>query len=121
MAEKDLGITLEDAENGFGMPATVTDPAGNVASLNVQSGDVHLLYDSGTDAKINNRTAHISMRISSLEAAGLAIPRAQPNQNLNPWRFEFADATGKIRKFMVSDVMPDRTLGVVTVIIEFIK
>lgn len=121
IAERDLEITLEDDEKGFGIPATVTDPAGTSAILKVQAGDIHLVLDPGTDAEVNTRVAHISLRIKSLENAGLGLPRAEPDTDKNPWLFEFADANGHIRKFTVSDVKPDRTLGLVTVILELIK
>lgn len=121
IAEQDLALTLEDSENGFGLPSTVTDTAGNTAGISVQSGDVHVLYDPDTDVKVSNRTAHISIRISSLTAAGLEIPKAQPDQSKNPYTFEFADSNGVSRKFIVSESRPDRTLGIITVILELIK
>lgn len=121
MAEMDLGVTLEDSQNGFGQPATITDTAGNSAVLNIQSGDVHLLFDPDGEVKVNNRTAHASVRIASLIAAGLEMPKAQPDQDKNPYIFEFADANGVSRKFIVSQPSPDRTLGIVTVILELMQ
>lgn len=121
MAEMDLAVTLEDSENGFGMPATLTDIAGNSAVLNIQSGDVHLLFDPGGEVRVNSRTAHASVRIASLTAAGLEMPKAQPDQDKNPYIFEFADANGVSRKFIASQPSPDRTLGIVTVILELME
>ncbi len=120
IAELDLALTLEDADNGFGIPATITDTAGTSSIINVQSGDIHVLYDPDTDVKISARTAHISVRIASLTAAGLEMPKAQPDQSKNPYTFEFADSNGVIRKFIVSEARPDRTLGIVTIILELI-
>lgn len=121
ISERDLALTLEDADNGFGIPATITDTVGNSAVINVQGGDVHVLYDPDTDVKISSRTAHIVVRIASLTAAGLEMPKAQSDQSKNPYTFEFADSNGVIRKFIVSEARPDRTLGIVTVILELIK
>jgi hypothetical protein len=118
MAEQDLGNTLEDSVNGFGISATLIDTTGNSAVLNIQSGDVHLLFDTGGDVRVNSRTAHASVRIASLIAAGLEMPKAQPDQSKNPYIFEFADANGASRKFIASQPSPDRTLGIVTVILE---
>ena len=120
-AELDLGLTMEDDVNGFGMSATITNPTGTSAALKIQSGDVHLLFDPETGVSVSNRTAHASIRIASLTAASLGIPRAQPNQNANPWLFEFQDANGNSRKFTVQEARPDRTLGIVTVILEIMK
>lgn len=122
LAEKDLGMILEDDVNGFGVPCSITNPAGlTVPDIKVQTGDIHLILDMETDAKISNRVVHISARISTLIAEGLEIPRAQPNQSANPWIFEFADVNGVIRKFTVSDSKPDRKMGVVTIILELLK
>jgi len=119
IAERDLGQSLEDADKGFAIPATITNPAGTSAELKVQSGDIHLLLDT-EDSRVNNRIAHIAIRISSLTAAALDIPRAVPDESANPWIFEFADISGNIRKFTVAESMPDKTLGLVTVILELI-
>ena len=56
-----------------------------------------------------------------MTAAGLGIPSPQPDQNLNPWSVEFPDAVGLVRKFTVSKSEPDRTLGIVTVILELLE
>jgi hypothetical protein len=121
MAEQDLALTLEDAENGFGNEITITDPSGLSEILSGQTGDIHLVYDSEADAKVNNRIIHISIRISSLTALGFEIPRSQPDQSSNPWLFEFSDINGNSGKFTVSDSMPDKALGIVTIILEVIK
>ena len=118
MAEKDLALTLEDSKNGFAIPATISDTQGASAVLNVQAGDIHLLFDPGGEVKVNSRLAHVSVRIASLTAAGLELPKAQPDQSKNPYIFEFADANGVVRKYIVSQASPDRTLGLVTVILE---
>jgi hypothetical protein len=120
IAEKDLELTLEDDIHGFGVPATITDPSGTIGVLKVQAGDVHLLFDPDTDIPINNRRIHISIRISSLTKAGLDIPQAQPDESVNPWVFEFADVNRIIRKCTVTESRPNRTLGIVTIILELI-
>ena len=120
-AEQDLAFILEDADRGFAFPATITNPDGVSDQLNVQSGDIHLLYDSDNDMTVSDRKAHVSIRISSLITAGLGIPRADPDTTKNPWLFEFADINGIVRKFIISKSLPDRTLGIVTVILEIIQ
>ncbi|MCP4677087.1 MAG: hypothetical protein GY854_16545 [Deltaproteobacteria bacterium] len=121
IAENDLETTLEDDVNGFGISTTITDPAGTSASLTVQSGDVHLFFDAGIESRVSNRTAHIAIRLASLTTAGLGIPRPQPDRTKNPWIFEFPDAVGIDRKFTVSRSDPDRTLGIVTIILELLE
>ena len=120
-AERDLAITLEDAEYGYGIEAIVTNPAGDSATLNIQSGDINLLLDTDTGVSVSNREAHAAVRIKSLTEAGLGIPRAKPKQNENPWISEFSDPNGNIRKFTVAESRPDRTLGLITVVLELLK
>ena len=114
-------MTLEDAIQGFGISAIITNPAGNSAALIVQSGDIHLLFDPDTDVQVSNRTAHVAIRLSTLNSSGLGIPCPQPDRTKNPWIFQFPDAIGTERKFTVSKVEPDRTLGIVTVILELLE
>ncbi len=120
-AEADLKLTLEDKDFGFAFEATVTNPAGVSAVLNIQSGDVYLLFEPESGILVANRTAHASMRISSLTAAGLGLPRAEPDESKNPWIIEFPDSNDVLRKFTVVESRPDRTLGIVTIILQLIK
>ena len=120
-AEKDLGFILEDSDKGFAVEATITNPAGVSAVLKIQSGDAYLLFEPEGDILVTDRTAHASIRISSLTAAGLGIPRKEPDETKNPWTVEFSDANGVSRKFSVSEPRPDRTLGLVTIILQLIK
>lgn len=119
-AEQDLSRILEDSE-GFGRSVIITDSEDTTAVLTGQTGDIHLLFDPETGIPVNNRTVHLSLRISSLQAAGLGLPRAVSSEDENPWIFQFEDISGINRKFTVSESRPDRTLGIVTVILELLK
>lgn len=119
-AEQDLSRVLEDSK-AFGCSVTVTNPENVTATLTGQTGDIHLLFDPETGIPISNRTIHLSLRISSLQAAGLGIPRAVLSEDENPWSFQFEDVNQISRKFTVSESRPDRTLGIVTVILELLK
>lgn len=121
IAEDDLKITLEDDQFGFGIECLIDDPDGNSDTFVVQSGDVHLLFDTDTGVPVNNRTAHIAIRIASLYEKGFALPKRQPDESKNIWKFTFQDVNGVLYKFTVADTMPDRTLGIITVILELLK
>lgn len=120
IAEADLSLTLEDAERGFGFSCTITDPDGNSGVLSVQSGDIHLLMDVETDIPLSVRLVHVSVRIQSLINAGLGIPKAVSDEAKNPWLFVFEDILGTSRQFTVNESRPDRTLGIVTLMLELI-
>lgn len=121
LAEKDMELTLEDTVNGFAFACSITNPDKVTESFPVQSGDVHLLLENDTGIPVNNREAHVAIRISSLSAKGFEIPKAQPDESKNLWLFEFADIGGKLRKFTVLDVQPDRTLGLVVISLDLVK
>ena len=119
-AEQDLARTLESLDD-FGVECLITNPAGDSEFFTVQSGDIHLLLETDVGIPVNNRTVHVSIRISSLTAKGFSIPRSEPDETKNIWIFQFDDLEGNARKFTVLDAMPDRTLGIVTVLLELMK
>jgi len=114
LAEADLAVTLEDAADGFGWPITVTDPDGTSAALTGQSGDVSELIDPDTGQAVSGRFAHVSLRLSSLYAAGLGMPKGIAESGRKPWRIAFPDINGVAYLFEVRHSKPDRTMGVVT-------
>ena len=118
-AEEALELTLEDKKL-FGKDIIVTDPAGQTATVSGQVGDIYLLYDNDA-GQVSNRTVHISLRISTLSANNFSIPKEISDESQNPWIFEFADISGQSRKFTVAESRPDRTLGIVTIILELLK
>ena len=74
LAESDLGKILEDSDTGFGWPITVTNPTGDSGTLTGASGDISQIIDPDTGVAVSGRMAHVSLRISSLVAAGLPVP-----------------------------------------------
>jgi len=121
IAADDLKFILEDGEMGFGVNCNITNPAGVTEIFQVQSGDVHLLLDLATAASVSVRTAHVSITLATLKEKNFEIPKREPDENKNPWIFEFPDAVGISRKFTVVEARPDRTLGIITIILELLK
>lgn len=119
IAEDDLGVTLEDKVTGFGFDIKVTDPDGVTADLIGTSADIAQIIDPDTGQAVSGRLASVALRISSLVAAGLEIPEGIADGAIKPWLIEFNDIGGNPFKFKVSKSNPDRTLGVVTCVLEF--
>lgn len=117
IAEQDLALTLEDID-GFGYNIQVTDPAGLSKPLVGRSGDIGQAIDVDTGQLVSGRTASVSLRISSLTAAGLGLPEAVADSTSKPWRITFDDINGVSFAFKVSQSAPDRTLGLVTCHLE---
>jgi len=119
LAENNLSFTLEGF---FSWPVTVTDPDGNQAELRCQTGDIGLSIDINTGQPVSGRLAHVALRISSIESSGLSgLPRGQADKTKNPWKFVFDDINGHPYTFTVKEAMPDRTLGIMTCILELLK
>ena len=118
-AEADLAVVLEDADTGFGWPITLTDPDGKVGSLVGSSGDIAQAIDPDTGQAVSGRLAMVTLRISSLVAAGFTdLPRNIANTTSKPWLIAFDDINGNPYTFKVQQSNPDRTLGVGKCILE---
>ena len=117
-AEADLEHILEDSAVGFGWPITVTDPDGTVGNLTGAAGDIAQLIDPDTGQAISGRLPAVTLRISSLTTAGLGLPVGISDPDIKPWLITFDDINGTTWIFKVQQSNPDRTLGVVTCLLE---
>jgi len=117
-AEADLAFILEDEVYGFGYSITVTDPDGSVGDLTGFSNDISQVIDPDTGQAVSGRLASAALRISSLTAAGLALPVGIADTTGKPWLIQFDDINGNPFTFKVSQSNPDRALGVVICLLE---
>ena len=131
LAESDLSFVLEDGDNGFGWPVTITSPDGTEVSsvpdpsseagerpLYCASDDITQIIDPDTGQIVTGRLASAVLRISTLRAAGLTIPQGIADTAARPWLVRFADINGVEMTFKVSQSNPDRALGVVVLLLE---
>ena len=117
-AELDLGQSLE-SEADWGVSFTLTNPAGfsGTEALFGGSQDIGQLIDPDTGQGVSGRHATLQARISSLEAAGFTdLPIAIADKTSLPWVVGFAGLN-----FKVKESRPDRSLGVVSLILEFYR
>jgi hypothetical protein len=120
-AEADLAVTLEAASD-FGTVVTLTDPAGftGTATIRGRVGDVGQVLDPDTGQAVTARHATCTLRLTSLTAAGFSsIPVAVADESLKPWLVAFATPSAPLQTYKVKQAHPDRTLGVVTMVLEF--
>ena len=118
LAESDLAELLEDADGGFGWPITVTNPDGDTDDFVGFSSDISALIDPDTGQLVSGQQASVTLRISSLDEAGLDIPRNIADSDSKPWLVTFLDLGGNEFTFKVRQSMPDYTLGIVVCILE---
>ncbi|MCK5641704.1 MAG: hypothetical protein KAJ19_12960 [Gammaproteobacteria bacterium] len=111
LAESDLAITLED-EGGTGRPLTITDPQGNSGSVNGQLIDIGSVIDPNTGMAVSGRFRGVTLRISSLSGQGLGIPEA--TEQGQGWLI--TDPSGE--NLEIHSSAPDRTLGVVSLVLK---
>ena len=119
LAEADLAFILEDSATGFGWSITVTDPSGTSHPLTGGSNDISQVVDPETGQVVSGRSASVALRISSLYAAGFtSLPVGITDKSSKPWLMQFNDINGNSHTFKVIQSNPDRTVGMVTCILE---
>ncbi len=120
-AEADLAVTLE-ASGDFGEPFVLTDPAGfeSATQLYGAVGDIGQVIDPDTGQAVSGRHATLTARIATLTAAGYtSLPEGIADASSPPWLAAFAGVSTVSQTYKVKASMPDRTLGVVTMVLEF--
>lgn len=142
-AEKDLKFILEDATYGFGWPITITNPSGESISLTGFSNDISQSIDPETGILVSGQSASCALRISTIYELGgclvtecgeplslcgepqmeagnvkFGLPIGIADEDSNPWLATFADINGKSCTFKIQQTNPDRTLGIITCLLE---
>lgn len=117
-AAADAKAILEDSVSGFGWPLTLTSPAGAATQLTGFATDVSESVDPETGVVVSGRQASVTISLLSLDAAGLGLPTAVVEKNRRPWLVTFADVLLAAHVWKVVEVMPDRALGVVRLVLE---
>ena len=117
-AELDLAVILEEPDCG-GEPIILINPAGDAEAFVAQTGDIAQVIDPETGQALTGRLAHVSIRISSILAKGFALPRGIPQESSKQWLVVFLDHQDAVYRFAVQQSNPDRTLGIVTCLLEF--
>ena len=124
LAESDLQHILEDGVNGFGWDIVLIDPDGNSSEdfpdgLVGMSNDISQIIDPDTGEAVSGRSASVAIRISTIIDNGMTLPVGIADTEGKPWIVKFNDINGNEFTFKVQKSNPDRTLGIVTLILEF--
>ena len=113
--EADLVVSVEDP-TGFGWDLVLTDPSGITLDLVGLSNDISLAIDPDTGQLVSGRKASVALRMTSLLDIG--IPKGVANPDSKPWLVEFPDILGNYSKFKIAQAHPDRTIGLITCLLE---
>jgi len=113
-AALDAGAILEDSTSGFGVPVVFTSPAGVVTALTGFTQDVSVTIDPETGQAVSGRRASVAVSLASLPA----MPAAVADGSQKPWLVSFASVDGVTATWKVVEVLPDRAVGVVVLLLE---
>lgn len=117
-AAADAKAILEDSTSGFGWPLTLTSPAGVATLLAGFATDVSERDDPETGVIVSSRQASVTISLLSLIGATLELPTGVVEKTQRPWLVTFPDVTLAASTWKVVEVLPDRALGVVRLLLE---
>lgn len=112
LAAIDHALILSDVDSGFGIPLTITNPAGVVLVIAGYASDVGEIVDPQTNTQVvSGRRATCSFVTDLLHQAGMGEVEGVADSDSKPWTIAFADALGVVRRYKVIEVKPDTDLG----------
>jgi hypothetical protein len=114
IAAADAKAILEDSASGFGWPLTLTSPAGEASILTGFATDVAENVDPETGVAVSGRRTSVAISLLSL----IVLPVAVADSSSRPWLVTMADVAGVMGTWKVVEVLPDRALGVVVLLLE---
>ncbi len=116
LASQDLAFTLE----ADGQEVTLTDPQGASAVLKAISNDISLVLDPETGVPVSGRNANVALRMASLRAEGMELPKGIEDAARVPWLVQYTTVSGDVLNAKVVESNPDRALGIVTLSLEVV-
>jgi len=114
VAAADAKAILEDSASGFGWPLTLTSPAGVSSMLTGFATDVAESVDPETGVSVSGRRTSVAVSLLSLAE----LPAVVHDETSRPWLVTYADVAGVVGTWKVIEVLPDRALGVVVLLLE---
>jgi hypothetical protein len=112
-AALDAKAILENTSD-FGWPFTLKSPDGVSVQLTGFTTDIGQSIDPETGQAVAGRQASIACHIDSLPA----MPTAVSSEARKPWVATFASSAGVVGDWKVIEVLPDRAVGVVVLLLE---
>jgi hypothetical protein len=95
----------------------VTNPAGASSPFAGLTNNIAEVIDTDTGMTLSGRSASVAIPISDL-VDSLGFPEAVAETTRKPWVVVYEDTEGNSYTFKVVEVLPDRTVDLVTCILE---
>ena len=118
LAEADLQNILEDQSTGFGYGVTIINPDQAEFTMVGYTQDISQTIDTDTGQIVSGRLASVSLRESTLIQNNFSMPVGIVDQSIKPWIIKFNDINGASYTFKIVEANSDRTLGVITCLLE---
>ena len=119
IAAADNRAILGDTVTGPAHPITLKDPAGLSVSIDGYSNDIGLFIDPDTGTAVSGRTGTVAFNIAELLSKGFtSLPEGISDASSKPWIAIFNDVNGNPHTFKITRTHPDRSLGMITCVIE---
>lgn len=121
LAEKDLETILETDQRGNRYPFTVIQPDGyqSVNPVYGYGNDISQMIDPDTGMLVAGRNATFTFRVNHLINEGYtSLPKVEHSNIEKPWVFKYVDFEGVTHTFTIRSAMPDKTIGIITLVLE---
>jgi hypothetical protein len=117
LAASDHAAIVTDL-SAFALPITVTNPAGVSAIVAGQASDVGEVVDPQTGLGVLGRRVTVQILPAPLALLGMGAVVGVADGAQKPWLVRFADIHGAVLTFKVVEVLPDRVLGSLRLLVE---
>lgn len=111
IAESDLSFTLEDVDDGFGVDIILYDKSNTSYDVVMQTNDIGFFIDLESGLGMHSRQVEIHGRISTIETKANDLPSKN-------WTVDYVDSNNKTWSCSITNVIPDRKLGIYRLILE---
>lgn len=106
---------------GFATSILFETPAGQEYTIPGTRTKHHLGFDPVNGNRKNVRTASISVSESALKAASYPYRNVAGEVHLATHKVSYADASGRVCKYVIREWYPDETLGLIVCILGDFK
>lgn len=110
----DARAILRDSTAGFGCAFTLKSPDGVSVQLVGFTNDIGQTIDPETGQSVAGRSSSVACPLGDLTE----MPEGVSRDNRKPWIVTFASITGIVGDWKVTEVLPDRGVGVVVLLLE---
>lgn len=101
---------------GFGTSLTFTSPANQTATITGLATKHHLSVDPMTGTPLNSRNVHCSFSEAELTSAGYTV-RSNGEVRMIGHRVSYTDSANQTNEYIIREVYPNETIGLITCIL----